>query len=49
MDGLEHDELLTEAPQDEAGWQRMAAGASTVLSPPRGRLALTRLVGVDIQ
>ena len=49
MDGLELDVLLTEAPQDEAGWQRMAAGASTVLSPPRGRLALTRLVGVDVQ
>jgi SAM-dependent methyltransferase len=49
MEGLELDVLLTEAPQDEAGWQRMAAGASTVLSPPPGRLALARLVGVDVQ
>ncbi len=49
MEGLELDVLLTEAPADDAGWQRMAAGASTVLAPPPGRLALTRLVGVDVQ
>jgi SAM-dependent methyltransferase len=49
MEGLELDVLLTEAPADEAGWQRMAAGASTVLSPPAARLALARLVGVNVQ
>jgi len=49
MDGLRLDVLLTEAPTDPAGWQRMAAGASTVVAPGPEQLALARLVGVDVQ
>jgi SAM-dependent methyltransferase len=49
MEGLRLDVLLTEAPTDVAGWQRMVAGASTVMAPPPDRLALARLVGVDVQ
>jgi SAM-dependent methyltransferase len=49
MEGLRLDVLLTEAPADAAGWQRMAAGASTVVAPPPERLPLARLVGVDVQ
>jgi SAM-dependent methyltransferase len=49
MDRLHLDVLLTEAPTDAAGWQRVAAGASTVVSPVAEQLALARLVGVDVQ
>jgi SAM-dependent methyltransferase len=49
MEGLRLDVLLTEAPTDLAGWQRMVAGASSVMAPPPERLALARLVGVDVQ
>lgn len=49
MEGLEVDVLLTEAPSDAAGWQRMLAGASTVLDPRPELLPLARLVGLDVQ
>jgi SAM-dependent methyltransferase len=49
MEGLRLDVLITEAPRDAAGWQRIAAGASTVMALPPDRLALARLVGVDVQ
>ena len=49
LEALRIDVLLTEAPRDAAGWQRIAAGASTVVAPPPDRLAAARLVGVDVQ
>jgi len=49
LEGLRLDVLLTEAPHDAAGWQRIAAGASTVMAPTPDRLAAARLVGVDVQ
>ena len=51
VDGLRLDVLLTEAPSDTAAWQRLLAGASTVLpvAPNAELMALARLVGVDVQ
>lgn len=49
LDGLRLDVLLTAAPTDAAGWQRIAAGASTIVAPPPDRLAVARLVGVEVQ
>ncbi len=45
------DLLLTEAPQDADGWERLLAGASTwVMTGPRPELlAMARRVGVDVQ
>jgi len=45
------DLLLTEAPHDADGWERLLAGASTwVVTAPRPELmALARRVGVDVQ
>jgi hypothetical protein len=49
--GSEVDLLLTEAPSDPAGWERLLAGASSwVVTAPRPELAaLARWVGVDVQ
>ena len=51
VEGSEVDLLLTEAPVDDDGWQRLLAGASTwvATTPAPELLALARLVGVDVQ
>lgn len=49
LGGLRLDVLLTSAPTDAAGWQRIAAGASTVVGLAPERAALARLVGVEVQ
>lgn len=50
-DGTSVDMVLIEAPEDDTGWARLLAGASTwvVTTPDPTLIALARLVGLDLQ